>query len=401
MPNATVTEFPIHGFTAPGFEAVREQFSANFTDGIEVGASLCVRRNGEELVNLWGGFQDAACTRPWQQNTLVNLYSTTKGIAAVAFATLVEDGLLSYDDAVNALWPEFRAAADGLTVGQLLSHQSGVPGVAEPVSITDMYDWDKMIGLLETQEPYWQPGSAAGYHAVHWGYLVGELARRASGKTLGQLLRERIAEPLNADFHLGLADAEHERVADLIGPNHARRAANLPPPDTSVPKMPKLFPVALMNPSIRPWKDACSAAWRRAEIAAANGHGSGEGIARIYDAAANGGGVEASASARAVRVLSATTLNAANVQEVAMADDLILAKPMRRSRGFILNTNNEYGPVEAAFGHAGAGGSLGFADPKYGIGFGYAMNQMQPGVADKTRADLLVAAVYAGINASE
>ncbi len=383
-------DFPVHGYTAPGFEAVRAAFTANFTQGIEVGASLCVRKDDEDLVNLWGGYQDSACERPWQQDTLVNLYSTTKGIAAIGFATLVEDGLLGYDDAVKDLWPELRAAQDGLTIGQLLSHQSGVPGVSVPVTVDDMYDWDKMIGLLAAQEPYWPPGSAAGYHAIHWGYLVGELVLRASGKTLGSLLAERITQPLDADFHLGLADSEHHRVADLIGPNRAREAKGLPPPDTSVPRLPALFPVALMNPSIRPWKDACSADWRRAEIAAANGHGNGASIARIYAAVA---GADNS-------VLSAATLAAANRQEVAMTEDLILAKPMRRSRGFILNTNNEYGPTQTAFGHAGAGGSLGFADPEYGIGFGYAMNQMQPGVVEKTRADLLVAATYAALDSA-
>lgn len=381
------SDVPIHGFTAPGFERVREQFAANFIDGIEVGASLCVRKNGEALVNLWGGYKDAGFTQPWQQDTLVNVYSTTKGVAAIAFATLVEDGLLSYDDAVKELWPEFRAAQNGLTIGQLLSHQSGVPGVSEPVTVTDMYNWPKMIALLEQQEPFWEPGSAAGYHAVHWGYLVGELVLRATGKTLGSVLSERITGPLGADFHLGLPDAEHGRVADLIGPNHARTADRLPAPDTTPPRLPRLFPVALMNPSIRPWKDACSPDWRRAEIAAANGHGTGEGIARIYDAAANGGGA----------VLSAATLAQANVQEVAMEEDLILAKPMRRSRGFILNTDQEYGPTRSAFGHAGAGGSLGFADPEFGIGFGYTMNQMQPGVVELTRGDLLVKAVYAGL----
>ena len=392
-------DFPIHGFVAPGFENVRAAFIANFTDGIEVGASLSVRHNGQELVNLWGGFQDSGFTRPWQQDTLVNVYSTTKGVAAIAFATLVEDGLLNYDDPVSNLWPEFRAAADGLTIGQLLSHQSGVPGVAERLTVTDLYDWSKMIGLLEQQQPYWPPGSAAGYHAIHWGFLVGELVRRAAGKSLGAVLAERIAGPLTAEFHLGLAASEHERVADLIGPNHARTTDKLPPPDTTPPRLPKLFPVALLNPSIRPWKDACSAEWRSAEIAAANGQASGDGIARIYDAAANGGAIAGTADADGVRVLEPATLTAANVQEVSMEEDLILAKPMRRSRGFILNTNNEYGPTEGAFGHAGAGGSLGFADPDYGIGFGYAMNQMQPGVVEKTRSDLLVEAVYAALDA--
>ncbi len=217
-----MTDFPVHGSVAPGFEAVRSVFERNFTDDIEVGASFCAIVDGETVVDLWGGFQDRACTRPWNEDTLVNVYSTTKGVASVAFATLVEDGLINYDAPVAAYWPEFRAGRNGLTVGQLLSHQSGVCGLRQKITVRDLYDWSAMVERMAAEEPFWEPGTAAGYHAVLWGYLPGELALRTTGKTLGEVLAERIARPLDADVHLGLPTAEHGRVADLVGPNHAR-----------------------------------------------------------------------------------------------------------------------------------------------------------------------------------
>lgn len=378
----------VHGRVAPGFEAVRDVFKRNFTHGIEVGAGLTIRQRGKDLVNLWGGYKDASESLAWEEDTLVNVYSTTKGVAALAFAAVVEEGLLSYQDEVQKIWPEFKAARSGLTVGQLLSHQSGVPGVSIETSVTDMCNWSTMISRLEQQEPFWRPGTAAGYHAVHWGYLVGELVARCSGKSLGYWVSERLAQPLSADFFLGLPDSLHHRCADLIGPNRARILHDVAGTDDFEEQMPPLFPIALQNPVIRPFKDACSAAWRRAEIAAANGHASAQGIARIYDAAANGG------ETSSTRVLKPKTIADAVVEEVGMDNDLILNKPMRRGRGMILNTSAEYGPVTSSFGHSGAGGSLGFADPYNGIGFGYAMNQMEPGGREQKRSAELVSTFY-------
>jgi len=394
MIESPTRDIEIHGQVAAGFEDVQSVFEANFTQGIEVGASLCVRSNGQDLVNLWAGHQDQNGEQPWQQDTLVNVYSVTKGIASLAVAAIVEDGHFDYSTEVRSIWPEFVAGQSGLTVGQLLSHQSGVPGVDEPVAIEDMYNFPRMIGLLEKQQPYWPPGTAAGYHALHWGYLVGEIVQRTTGMSLGRWVADRLATPLLADFYLGLPEGLHARCADLIGPNRARKKAGTeatpaaPPQEPQPPQNPELFSVALLNPSVRPWKDACSTAWRSAEIAAANGQASGQGIATIYDAAANGGMVSG------VKVLKPASIAALVTEEVGMTPDLILDKPMRRGRGVILNTNAEYGPSATAFGHSGAGGALGFADPETGIGFGYTMNQMDPGGAEETRAGRLIAALY-------
>lgn len=376
-----MVDFPVHGTTAPGFERVRGVFERNFTDDIEVGASFSAVVGGETVVDLWGGYQDRDCSRPWLADTLVNVYSTTKGVASATLATVVEDGALNYDAPVKNYWPEFRAGANGLSVGQFLSHQSGVCGLRDLVTVADLYDWPRMTERIAAEEPHWEPGTAAGYHAILWGYLAGELARRITGKSLGQLLRERIAGPLGADFHIGLPDSEHHRIADLIGPNHARKQPD--PASLLGVKMPPLFRFALQNPSVRPWQDACTAPWRRAEIAAANGHGNARGIARIYGALADG-----------ERILKRKTIAAMTVEEWGMSDDLVLGRPMRRGRGINLNTEGQYGPNPGAFGHNGAGGSIGFADPERHLGVGYAINQMQPGIEADTRGSRLVRAVF-------
>lgn len=378
-------EFPVEGQVAPGFEPVREVFEKNFTGDVDVGASVCVLHRGEPVVNLWGGFVDQEASAPWREDTLVNVYSTTKGIAALAFALLVQDGLLSYDDPVNRFWPELTAGGGGLTVGQLLAHQGGLCGLSEPVAVEELYDWDRMIRRLEAQQPFWTPGTAAGYHAVVWGYLPGELVRRLTGLTLGELLARRLAGPLGADVFIGLPESEDHRVAPVIGPNRARRQ-----PDFGALAgitMPELYPVALQNPVIKPFRDASSPVWRRAEIAAANGQASASGIARIYGAAASGWQGSDSPFDR-------STLDALTAERVGMEPDLVLGMPVRRGAGVILNTDGQYGPGRHSFGHSGAGGSVGFADPEEGLAFGYAMNQMQTNLDGDTRAGRLVRAVY-------
>ena len=378
------TRLPIHGWVAPGFERVRDVFTANFED-IEVGAGFCAIHDGRTVVDLWGGYRDRECAEPWTEDTLVNVYSTTKGLGAAVIALLVDEGKLDYEAPVARYWPELRAARDGLTVGQLLSHQGGLPGVRQRISVEDLYDWKKIVRLLEQEEPRWKPGTGAGYHAITWGYLAGELALRTTGKSLGRLLQERLAEPLGADVHIGLPDHEHARVSCVIGPNHARKQ----PPPEPLPKVPALYAVALMNPVIRPFKDVGTAAWRRAEIAAANGHATAKGLARLYGALAHGGELDG------VRVVSSETIAAAVQERSAPGLDLVLGRVMRRANGFILNTDGQYGPNDATFGHSGAGGSYGIGDAARRLGVGYTMNQMQPGLDPDTRGKRLIDAVYA------
>lgn len=375
------------GEVATGFEQVKEVFTANW-QGIEVGASYSVVYQGKKVVDLWGGYQNRENSKPWQQDTLVNVYSTTKGMGSLAIAILAEEGKLDYEAPVVDYWPEFGAEGKhNVTVAQLLSHQAGLCGVSEKITVADLYDWDKMVHLLAAQKPHWELGQGAGYHAITWGYLAGELISRITGQTLGRYFHEKVAEPLQADFFIGLPDSEMDRVSDMIGPNHAR----IQPPkgDGPAPKMPELYAVALLNPSIRPYVDASSYVWRKAEIAAANGQANARGIARVYGALANGGEIDG------IRIISQQGIESALQQEVGHEIDLVIGMPMRRARGFILNSEGGYGPSSRAFGHSGAGGSTGFADPDNNLGIGYAMNQMQPDPTATPRSKLLVDATYA------
>lgn len=379
-------EVDIKGYVKPGFESVRDEF-ARLWDEIEVGASFCVYHQGETIIDLWGGAIDREESADWQADTLVNVYSATKGPASLAIAILHDEGLIDYDEKVATYWPEFGAEGkQNITVAQLLSHQAGLSSVDATLTVEDLYDWDKMTNLLAAQKPLWEPGTASGYHAITWGYFPGELIRRITGKTLKDYFDEKVAKPLNADFYIGLPESQYHRCATLIGPNRARKQ---PAPAQQV-KMPELFAGSLLNPSISPFKHACSAPWREAEIAASNGHSSARGLAKVYGAlAANG-------TLGGTKIISPESLAEATKVEVdgKGKEDLVLGGQLRRARGFMLNNDNAYGPNDEAFGHAGAGGSLGFADPITGIGFGYAMNQMQSDAASTPRSKLLASAVY-------
>ena len=376
----------IRGEVAPGFEKVKDVFEANW-DGYEVGASFSVVREGKTVVDLWGGYRDVEFREPWEKDTLVNVYSTTKGMGSLAVAILADEGRLDYEAPVVEYWPEFGAEGkQDVTVAQLLSHQAGVCGVTEKITVEDLYDWDKMIRLLAAQKPHWEPGKASGYHAVVWGFLAGELIRRITGQTLGAYFREKVAKPLGADFYIGLPDSEMDRVSAMIGPNRGRVAQTKS--DGPPPKRTRFYAVSLQNPSISPFKDASSHAWRKAEIAAANGQANARGIARIYGALASGGEIDG------IRVISRQGIETAAREEVSNQRDLVTGRPTRRARGFILNTERGYGPNDCAFGHGGAGGSIGFADPEANLGLGYAMNQMQINLEDDPRAGRLVEAAY-------
>ena len=366
----------IHGFAAPGFEPVREAFAANFERDEayrEVGASLAAYRHGECVVDLWGGHADRAGTKEWRRDTLVNLWSTTKAVAAMCVALLVERGILDYGQRVAAIWPEFAAAGkQDVTLAQLLSHQAGLPGFAAPTSIEDLYDQDLCAARLAAQAPLWEPGTANGYHAVTYGVLVAEIVRRADGRPVGRFLAEELAGLLEADFHIGLPAALEDDAAETIPPDR--------PADLGAIEMNQAMMLALASPAM----DAARAndrAWRAAEMPALNGHGSAQGIARLY-AGLIGGELISKA------VLDSMTAVAAD------RPDLVIGINPKWGMGIAHNAGGMFGPEPDAFGHSGWGGSFGCAHRPSGIAIGYALNHMGPELVGDPRATGLCSAIF-------
>jgi CubicO group peptidase (beta-lactamase class C family) len=377
----------IDGTCDARFEPVRDAFAANFAERGEVGAAVCVVVDGRIVVDLYGGW--AAPQRPWRPDTLVNVFSIGKGLTALIAARMAEQGVLDVDDPVTRHWPEFGAAGkEAITVRHLLAHQAGLPAVRHRLPPGAMLDWPLMIKAMEGQEPWWPPGTAHGYHVNTFGFLVGEVLRRATGRTVGALLRDDIAGPLGADLYIGLPTAEHHRVSDIDWPGP-------PPPEED--RAADLTGDQLMehNAYFNPGGFSGAgvintAAWRTAEIPSTNGHGTARGVARVYTALAAGGTVDG------VRVVGSDALAAAVTEQV-YGVDRILKRPMRFGLGFQLTQpERPLGPNPRAFGHFGAGGSLGFCDPDSGVAFGYVMNQMGPRWQNP-RSRALIDAVYASI----
>jgi CubicO group peptidase (beta-lactamase class C family) len=389
-------EARVHGRCDPRFAPVRELFARGFSASGELGAAACFELDGEPVVDLWGGFCDRERTREWQPDTLVNVYSTTKGMTAICAHQLVERGLLELDAPVASYWPEFGTAGKAeLPVRYLLDHRAGLPALRAPLPEQALYDWKRMSTALAEEDLWWEPGARLGYHALTFGYLVGELIRRISGLSVGAYLREHVTGPLGADFHIGLSESQQARTASLHGrlaPPRRRAGRPFPGPlaeflrDLSDPST--MTGAAFNNPH-QPDGVANGRAWRAAEIPAANGHGTARAIARIYGALARGGAVDG------VRILESRSIEAA-IEEQAFAPDVVLGGlPMRFGLGFMLRQDFvPLSPGRRAFGHPGAGGSLGMADPDAKVGFGYTMNRMHPRLLGSDGAFAMIRAFF-------
>jgi CubicO group peptidase (beta-lactamase class C family) len=370
------------GFTKDRFAAVRTAFDANLDSGADIGASFCATHNGEVVADLWGGYADEAKTRPWEKDTIVNVYSTTKTMTALTALLLADRGALDFDKPVAHYWPEFAANGKaGVKVSHLMSHSAGLSGWKEPVTYDDLYDWEKVTSLLAAQAPYWEPGTAPGYHALTQGYLVGEVIRRIAGKTVGTVFREEIAEPLGADFHIGLPASEDSRVADLI-----------PIPlggtmqDVAKTELQK-------NMALNPGVDVSASrtrAWRGAEIPAAGGTGNARSIASIHRILANGGTVNGK------RFLSEAGCRKALEPQIE-GTDLILGQPVKYGMGFGLPSPMVPLPNPNTIFWGGYGGSLTIIDMDAHMSLGYAMNRMQGTTTGDMRALGLGMAVWQGL----
>jgi len=378
----------IEGHCGPRYERVREAFAAGFRERDEIGAAVAVTVDGEPVVDLWAGHADPARTRPWTRDTLVHVYSVTKGMTALCAHRLLERGALDLDAPVARYWPEFAQRGKGaISVRWLLSHRAGLPALRAPLPPAALYDWAAMCAALAAAEPCVPPGQLS-YHPMTFGWLVGELVRRVDGRSLGRFFREEIAEPLGVDFHIGLGPAEEKRAADITQVE--------PPPElveafgaASSGDAPLLV-LAYVNPPGT--GDHNGPQHRRAEIPAINGHGNALALARVYGALARGGELDG------VRLLSEAAVEQARTRQ-AEDMDALHGVWIRMALGYWLTQPGrpgyDFSPNEGAFGHPGAGGSLGFADPKTRLGFGYVTNRMGRSIEIDPRAQALIDAVYA------
>jgi CubicO group peptidase (beta-lactamase class C family) len=378
----------IHGTCADGFEPVREAFAANFAERGEIGASVAVAAGEEPVVNLWAGWADPARTRPWQRDTLTNVWSTTKAMTSLCAHVLMDRGELDPDAPVARYWPEFAAAGKGeIPVRWIMCHQSGLTGLTVPTVVSDYYDWDKITAQLAWQKPLFPPGSTSGYQAITFGFLVGEVIRRITGQSCGAFFASEIAGPLGADFFIGLPSAELGRCSELLGvrPSEDEQAAIAQAYASASPAA----QAALINPPLS-GDEANADDWRMAEIPAANGHGTALGLVTVFGTLVDG----------SERLISSKTLEAARKTN-GQHTDVVLGFPIEFGLGFGLSgPEGHFGPNPAAFGHDGFGGSAVGADPEAGVAFAYVMNRMGMNLADDPRKMALINAVYESLGSA-
>jgi CubicO group peptidase (beta-lactamase class C family) len=370
---------PVGGVCDPKFASLREAFAENFASRSEHGAAIALSVDGRMVADLWGGWKDAARTAAWKRDTLVNFFSVSKALCAMVALRQVERGALDLDAPVARLWPEFAQGGKAqVTLRQVLSHRAGLPAIGAPLPEGAALDWTRMTDALAQQVPWWEPGTAHGYHVNTFGFLVGEVVRRASGKTIGTLLREEIAGPLDADVHIGLPAREHARAAEYLWPASAWAASQgMPSADETM-----RFNAYWNPPGFSGGGWVNRPEWRLAEIPSTNGHGTARGVAQVYAALLDG------------KILAEETVAAATVAH-SDGNDLINQRPSRFGLGFQLTQpERPLGPSRSAFGHFGAGGSLGFCDPHARVAFGYVGNAMGPRWQNP-RNKALIDAIYA------
>jgi len=381
---------PIAGACDARFAAVREAFRRNFAEHDEVGAAVCIHVGGRCVVDLWGGHREAERRTPWREDTLVNAWSVGKGVMAMLALAFVERGALDLDAPLALVWPAFAAAGkEGVTLRHVLSHRAGLPSVRAPLPDGAALDWPRMCEALAAQRPWWPPGERHGYHVNTYGFLVGEAVRRVAGVGVGEALRRELAGPVGADFHVGLPEAEHARVAttrDLGVVPRTREQWQRVFPGTGDERHDVMVCHAYFNPPDLSGVGLVNgAAWRSAEVPSANAHGTARGVARLYQGVLDGRWHSADLRAEARRVH-------------ADGEDAVLGRPSRFGLGFQLSQpTRPLGPGRG-FGHYGYGGGLGFADPEAGVAFGYLMNR--PGDRWQTpRTQALVDALCASLGA--
>lgn len=369
------------GFCAPRFSAVQAAFERNFSERGEIGAAFCLWIDGKPVVDLWQGAGDGQRSRAWTRDTVVNVWSSTKGVTAACFAMLVDRGQLTYDDRVADYWPSFAAEGKGdVTVGMLLSHQAGLSGFTGPAQVEDLYGGQVAAERLAAQTPLWPPGSASGYHAISYGILATALFERIEGRSIKQFVAEELAAVRGLDIAIGLEPSRSDLAAEMIAP-----------PGMGSGDIGSFNPAqvaALTNPGLDP-RLPNTAAWRAAELPSANGFSNARALAGLY--------ASLLPSAPRPLVAPATIREATRVRIEGV--DLVLDLFARWGAGFLVNSEQLYGPNPEAFGHSGWGGSFAFADPKAGVAMAYTMNQMSQLLRGDPRGGALIEAVYGALDA--
>ncbi len=370
----------IHGECDPQFSKVKETFKKLYQEDREIGSCFAVYKDGNPLVDLWGGFQDKNKTKPWQKDNLVTVYSTTKGVAAFCIALAMEKGLLNYEEKVSTYWPEFASnGKEDITVGMLMSHQAGICS-PETRNVDDYYNQNLMSEKLAGMTPIWEPGTASGYHSMTFGWLTSELILRLTGKSLGTFFREEVGDRHEIDFFIGLPESEDHRVAELI-PFDIVRNENPEQQQVELTDAQKSQRNSAGTLDIQNTK-----AWRQAEIPSANGQGNAGGLAKLYSLIVP--------EDNSLKLLKDDTVNQMTTMQIE-GRDLVLAVQVRWGVGFILNKHKIiYGPIEGAFGHSGYGGSCAFGDPENKIGVSYVMNRMLDNFNADGRSIELINATY-------
>jgi CubicO group peptidase (beta-lactamase class C family) len=374
--------FVSQGYVAPGFEPVERAFAKNFVERGDVGASVCVYRDGVPVVDLWGGVADVSTGTRWSRDSIVTVFSMTKGVTAIAANLLVQRGLLDPAAPVASYWPEFAAAGKAdITVGTAMSHRAGLPRIDRPLTRAEALAWDPVVAAIAAQEPIWEPGSQHGYHMRSYGWIAGELIRRVTGRSPGRFIADDVCRPIDIDFHVGLPESEEARLAALVvpGPEYHEQMAKLPPE--------WLLTQVISGPS---GHFAYDEMWntrelRAVELPSSNGVGNARAVARLY-AHCIGDGVSG------VRLLDDATVAAATAVRSRGPDSVILVDTAF-GIGFMLPPALPTPCGPRSFGHGGAGGSSSFADPDAGIAFAYTMNKMSFAPTD-ARAEALARAVY-------
>ena|ERR1700733_11080472 len=373
----------VHGTCDSRFEGVRETLAKSLEAGTDVGASVAVLVEGEPVVDIWGGFADEARTRPWERDTITNVWSTTKTMTFLCALMLADRGQLDFHAPVARYWPEFAAGGkEAVEVRHLMAHSAGLSGWTAHIEPEDLADWEKCTSLLAAQEPWWEPGTASGYHALTQGYLIGEVVRRITGATIGTWFASEVTAPLGADFHIGLPASEDHRVS-LVIPPQAGRLAEADPGSIAM----RTFTSPLLDAAM-----ATEIWWRRAEIPAANGQGNARSVATVQSIIAGGG------EARGVRLLSERGCDVV-FEEQSNGKDLVLGIPMRFGMGYgLAGELLPMGPRACFWG--GYGGSLIVMDQDARLTVSYVMNRMESGLTGDLRGANVVLAAVMGLAGS-